>query len=172
MTHFYTTLTILEAKYLYLVIIGVAVLFVLFQPKKVKKDFLLYALITLPVVFVFLKLASLFYYDPRPFVTGNFTPFIPHAPDNGFPSDHTILSATIASLLYPFNKSMSIVLWLLTLLVSMSRVLTGVHHWIDVLASMGMAIVASVFSYYFIFSRLKNSSFYSRLASLKEPPLK
>jgi undecaprenyl-diphosphatase len=170
MTNFYRTLTILEAKYLYLVIIGVAVLFILFQPKKVKKDFLLYAIVTVPIVFIFLKLASTFYYDPRPFVTGNFTPLIPHAPDNGFPSDHTILSATIASLLYPFDKKLSVLLWLLTLLVSMSRVLTGVHHWIDVAASMGMAIIASVFSYTFIFSKLKNSSMHSRLANIKEPP--
>ena len=44
------------------------------------------------------------YYNPRPFVVGNFTPLISHSVDNGFPSDHVLLASAIASILYFFSK--------------------------------------------------------------------
>src|SRR4051794_4819377 len=46
------------------------------------------------------KIAGKIFYDPRPFVTHHLTPLVTHAADNGFPSEHTIFTATLAGVLF------------------------------------------------------------------------
>jgi undecaprenyl-diphosphatase len=83
-----------------------------------------------------------FYFDPRPFVTGHFAPLIPHNLDNGFPSDHTLLSSAIAMTVTLRNRSVGVVLWLLALLVGLARIASGLHSPTDVIASLVLAICA------------------------------
>ncbi len=87
------------------------------------------------------KLGSAFYYDPRPFVVGHFTPLIAHAANNGFPSDHTLLAAALASVGMFWDRRLGVVLWLLAILIATARVYVGVHHTVDVVGSMGFGIV-------------------------------
>ncbi len=87
------------------------------------------------------------YYDPRPFVVGHFTPLISHIPDNGFPSDHTLLVSSLAAVGMYWNKWLGIVLWAIALLVAVSRIYVGLHHPIDVLASMAFAIIGVSVTY-------------------------
>lgn len=84
---------------------------------------------------------------------GHFNPLIPHEPDNGFPSDHVLLCAAIAALIYPSNRYLSLILWALTLLVGISRVHTGIHHAVDIIGSIMMAVAVAVLVYYLIKSR-------------------
>lgn len=139
MNSFLDTFFIFGAEYAYLILVGIAILYWIKRPNK--KQIFIFGVIALPVIYVTARLLSLLYYNPRPFVEDNFAPLIPHAPDNGFPSDHTLLSAAIASVLYPFNKKLGLLAWLLTLFVGISRVMVGVHHTIDVAGSMVIAIV-------------------------------
>ena len=88
-------LIIFSAKYLYLLVIAITVLFFIKQPRDIQKQLLIFGIITLPAAYIIAKLAGFLYYDPRPFIQGGFTPLIPHAADNGFPSDHALLSAAI-----------------------------------------------------------------------------
>ncbi len=81
------------------------------------------------------------YFDPRPFVVGHFTPLIPHAPDNGFPSDHALLVSAIASIGMFWNRRLGVVLWILAIIIAIARVWVGVHHPIDVLGSMVISLV-------------------------------
>lgn len=147
-------LIIFGAKYLYLVAIAVAIIYFLKQPREIKKRIIIFGLVSLPTIFVVAKLAGHFYYDPRPFIADNFTPIIPHADDNGFPSDHTLLLATIASVIYPFGKKTSLLLWVLALAVGFGRVFAGVHHPIDIFGSIAIAILISALSYRLIKSRM------------------
>src|SRR6185312_13600685 len=104
------TIIIHCAKYLIIVpIIAVLVWFVRL-PKHERKQAFFLALITLPLAYILAKIAGHFYYDPRPFVVGNFTPLVAHAADNGFPSDHTLLAGALAASVMCFNKRFSIVL--------------------------------------------------------------
>ena len=103
--------------------------------------------ITLPIMYLVLVLVAHVYFDPRPFVVGHFTPLIPHDPDNGFPSDHTLLLSAVASLLYPFNKRASYLLWLCTVTVGVSRVYVGIQHPIDVIGSIIIAVIVSYAGY-------------------------
>ncbi len=87
------------------------------------------------------RLGSVLYYNPRPFVVGHFTPLIAHAANNGFPSDHTLLAAAFASVGMYWNKRLGVALWVLTLFIAVARVYVGVHHPLDVIASMAFALI-------------------------------
>ena len=80
----------------------------------------------------------------------NITPLFPHVPDNGFPSDHVLLAAGIAAILMPFSKKWSIILWIIAFIIGAARVYAGVHHWIDILASMLIALLSLLLSYLII----------------------
>lgn len=137
-------LIIFGAKYLYLAAIAAALIYFLKQPREVKKRIIIFGLASLPITYLVAKLAGHFYYNPRPFAALNFTPLIPHADDNGFPSDHALILAAIASIIYPFSKKISALLWALTFAVGISRVFAGVHHLIDIIGSVAIAVIISV----------------------------
>src|SRR5260370_1050908 len=105
-----------------------------------------------PVVstFVVLECTRVYTYDPRPFVVEHFGPLISHKPSNGFPSDHVLWSAATAAIIFPSSKYLSLLLWVLTILVGAARVHAGVHHPIDIVGSMLMAIVAASILYLII----------------------
>lgn len=91
-------------------------------------------------------LASHLYYDTRPFVTEHVTPIIAHAADNGFPSDHTLLTAFIGFTILLHSRVVGSVLLLIALLVGIARVAAHIHHPIDiagsfVIAALSVAIV-------------------------------
>lgn len=136
-------LTIFGAKYLYFASILIAGYYFFKQPKATKKRIIILGIISLPIAYVVAKIAGYFYYDTRPFVALNFTPLIPHADDNGFPSDHTLLLSAIASIIYPFSREVSILLWVVALIVGFSRVFAGVHNSIDILGSVAIVIIVS-----------------------------
>lgn len=138
-----SSFAIFGANYLHLLIIIIAVIQYFLISKTKRQQLTMLAIIALPIMFIVLKLIALLYYDPRPFVVGHFTPLIPHNPDNGFPSDHAILTGAISALIFTVNKKTGIVLWILTFLVAFSRVYVGVHHTIDVVASMAIAITVT-----------------------------
>lgn len=138
------TLTVFGAEYLFIAIGGLALIHFLRQPRTIQRQMVVLAAIAWPLTLLAARLIAFFYYDPRPFVVGHFLPLIPHEPDNGFPSDHTLLSAAISSLLFPFGKKPSVVAWVLTLLVGFSRIHAGIHHPIDVLGSIGISILTTV----------------------------
>lgn len=116
-------------------------------PKKQKSGAALYMIIAMTLMYLMAKLGALLYLDPRPFVTGHFIPLIPHAPDNGFPSDHTLLTAALAALIFPFNRKISTTIWIITALVGFSRVYAGIHHPVDIVGSVGIALLVSFFMY-------------------------
>ncbi len=136
-----TALIIFSAKYLVYVGVVVAAAFFIFLPRAKQKRLALYGIIALPATYIVAKLLSLLYYDPRPFVVAHTIPLVPHAPDNGFPSDHTLLLAAIASVLYPYSKKASWTMWVITIVVGFSRVAVGIHHSVDIIGAGVIALV-------------------------------
>src|SRR5258708_1951288 len=144
-------LIIFTAKYT----IGISVLGLItyfFVSKNLnKKKFLISLIFTFVFSFIVAKISSHFIYDTRPFVVGNFKPLIPHANDNGFPSDHTLLAMAIAFSVYLYNKKCGIGLFILCALIGMSRVVAGVHHIEDILGSIVIAfVVAALVNYIYV----------------------
>lgn len=134
---------ILVAKYLYLVSVLLAVYYWLRLPGPDKRRMGLLAVITLPLALIIGKIASHFISDPRPFVVLHVQPLLAHAADNGFPSDHTLLTMTLAAIVFVLNKKWGVGLVVIALLVGVSRILALVHHPLDILGSTVIAIVAT-----------------------------
>lgn len=134
---------IFGAKYLFLVSFLIAVICALTLSREQQKKLFYFGLLALPLIYCTAVLAGYLYDNPRPFVVGHFTPLIPHDASNGFPSDHVLLVAAIAAVFTFFHKRVALVLWVITALVGAARVYAGVHHAVDVLASMLIAIVGA-----------------------------
>lgn len=145
-------LMIFSAKYLYLVIIFSVLLYLFLQERPIQKRMVVLGLLGFAVVFLIAKILGFFYYDPRPFVVGHFTPLVPHDPTNGFPSDHALLSFSLASLLFIFNRKWGSVLFVLGLLVGVSRVYVGVHSPVDIVGSFVISSI-SIYGVYNLFFR-------------------
>lgn len=148
------TLIIFCAKYLVYVAIAIAIFFLLKQSRQKQKEILIFAVILLPLSYAIAKIAGYFYFNPRPFVVGNFTPLFPHAPDNGFPSDHTLLAAVIALTTFHFSRKTGLLLFVLSLIIGFARVLAGVHHVFDIVGSIAIASAVYLVVHYFLFSRI------------------
>ncbi|MDP2837926.1 MAG: phosphatase PAP2 family protein, partial [Candidatus Moranbacteria bacterium] len=148
------SLIIFGAQYLYLVIVAWAIWYIVRQPKGSRWRIILCAILALPLTYVTAKILSTFYYDPRPFVIGNFVPLLPHAPDNGFPSDHTLLSSAIAATIFFFHRKLGLVLFLIAFFVGASRVLAGVHHLVDIVGSMVIASLVTYIVFEYVFPKV------------------
>ena len=106
-----------------------------------KKRFLILALLGAIFSLALAKVANKLYYDPRPFVAGHFTPYFSHSADNGFPSDHTLLTSFLAFTAWFFSRKAGMTLLIIALLVGLSRVLAGVHHLLDIAGSLVFALL-------------------------------
>ncbi len=138
------TIAIFSAKYLLFANVFIAGAVAKMVPREQLKHYAAFALSTLGIAFVISRIAGHFYFDPRPFVIGNFTPLISHVVDNGFPSDHTLAAAALAVAVFPFSKKATGAAIAIALAVGAARVYVGVHHWIDIVGSVGIAIAAGL----------------------------
>ena len=154
------SLSILGWEYLFIVIAGIVLICLITQSRAERRRILLFGSLTLPVAYVVGKLCGYLYDDPRPFVAEHFSPLIPHGADTGFPSDHVLLCASIAAIVYPSNRWLSLSLWAVTLLVGASRVRAGIHHPIDIIGSISIAIVVAWLIYRAISPSLLQSTWF------------
>jgi undecaprenyl-diphosphatase len=143
-------LFIFGAKYLFIFSLLISGIYFLKQPFLIKKKMIIFALVSLPMIYSLALFGGHLYNNPRPFVVGNFTPLIPHTPDNGFPSDHVLMVSAVSAILLFFNRRIALFLWVITLLVAISRVYVGVHHPIDVIGSALFSIIGSCIAYLII----------------------
>jgi undecaprenyl-diphosphatase len=132
----------LVGDYFFLVSLAVLVVYWLRVSRKEKVSIvwqLLFGGILAPI---FSTIASHLYYDTRPFVTEHIAPIIAHAADNGFPSDHTLLTAFIGFTIYLHSRVVGSVLLLISPLVGVARVAAHIHHPIDIVASFVIAALS------------------------------
>ena len=145
---FMNLLIIFIAKYLIAVPVLVLLAYLVFSRGKVLTQLMWLTAVSLPLAYLLARLSSVLYYDPRPFIEGHFTPLIAHAADNGFPSDHTLLAATLATIILYVDNRAGTLLWLIAVAIGVSRIFAGVHHTVDILASMIIAVAAVVLAQY------------------------
>jgi len=136
-----TTFLIFAARYLFVAPIVILAAFFLVQPWPAKKRMARFAMPALALTYVAGVVGNHLYVDPRPFVVGHFTSLVPHAPDNGFPSDHTLLVSALAVIACYWNQTLGGLLVVIALLVAIARVYVGLHHPIDVIGSMAIATI-------------------------------
>ncbi len=139
-----STFFILVARYFFILPILVLGVYFFLQPRKEWMRLALFAIPAGVLTYLLGLLGNHLYFDPRPFVVGHFQPLIAHAPDNGFPSDHTLLASAFAAVGMFWSVWLGIVLWALAILIAVARVYVGVHHSIDVIGSMVFALLATM----------------------------
>ena len=140
------SLMIIIAKYFYLVIVFIGFIYIIWRLYNKKNFILWHSIIGMPLSLLVAKIGSKLFYDPRPFVVKHFVPLVKHAADNGFPSDHALLSFTIASLIFFYNKKLGIILFIFGLFVGLSRVYVGIHSVIDILGSFVISVTIIYFT--------------------------
>ena len=136
------TLIILTAKYLYIIIILIGIVVFLGADKQDKMRLVKLVLVAGPLALIMVFISSHLFYDARPFVVQNIQPLIPHSPDNGFPSDHTLVSMLVALIIYQVNKNTGILLTVLAIMVGVSRIMAHIHYPVDILGSIVIAMIA------------------------------
>jgi undecaprenyl-diphosphatase len=109
-----------------------------------KKRFIVLAVLGGIFSLALAKLGSKLYSDPRPFVAGHFTPYFSHAPDNGFPSDHSVAAGLIAALLLMRRHLVGVLFAVGAALIAWARVAAHVHHLQDVLTGLALGAAAAV----------------------------
>jgi undecaprenyl-diphosphatase len=132
------------AKYLYLVVAALAFVFWLRLPKPDKWRFLVAGIIGGIIAVILVKAGGMLYNDPRPFVNSGVKPLFPHVADNGFPSDHTTLTVLLSALVFSYSRKWGVALFLLALIVGVSRMLAHIHHGVDIAAGVGFGIIAAL----------------------------
>ncbi|MDB5169435.1 MAG: phosphatase family protein [Candidatus Saccharibacteria bacterium] len=119
-------------------------LYVWLRLSKAKKIEAIYIGVVAAVLAVLLAvIGSRLFNDPRPFVAGHFTPYFAHGKDNGFPSDHALIAGLFAAITYVYSKRFGTLAFIIAALIGGARVIAGIHHVIDIIASLAFACLAT-----------------------------
>lgn len=140
----------LSAEYLIWVVVAIEVITWWMVKKEDRLKILILIIVAGGIAFVLRTIGGAVYYDPRPFVIEHVKPLIPHAPDNGFPSDHALLSGTLTAVTFFFNRKVAYVMTVLTIIIGVARVLAKVHSPLDIAAGWIFGIIGAICSYYLI----------------------
>ena len=98
----------------------------------------------LALMAVLVKVAGVVHTDPRPFVANpSLHPMFSHPPDNGFPSDHTALAATVSLIVLRYRRALGVVLLIITVAIGAARVAAHVHHVQDIAAGLVIGVLAA-----------------------------
>ena len=138
------------AKYLF-VVPPLLLLYALWRADNAtRRQTILRGLIALGVAGGLAKGGGALYDEPRPFAALHLVPLIPHAADNGFPSDHTLLVFCCVFLLLPLSRPLAAASLVAACVVGAARVLCLLHSPLDIgasvvfaAASVGAAMLAS-----------------------------
>jgi undecaprenyl-diphosphatase len=136
------SLVIFLGKYLIFFIVLLA--FYTIYAEKNRREIILAFLIAGFTALFLSAIAGALYYSPRPFVAYNIQPLFAHGPDNGFPSQHTVLAMTLTAVIYFYRRNLALAALVMALLVGSARVWAHVHSWIDIAGGIVIGAAAGI----------------------------
>lgn len=129
------------AKYLFVVVGLLAFVYWLTVSRQEKARLIVFGVAAGIVSIALVKLGAAVFFDTRPFITHHLTPLYPYGSDNGFPSDHTALTAFLALTIFSSSKRVGLVLLSLSVLIGLSRIIGHLHSPIDIVGSLVFTLV-------------------------------
>jgi undecaprenyl-diphosphatase len=138
------------AKYFLYLSVALVGVYWLRSSHREKMDIAAHLLIGGVIALALAKLGAHFFYDTRPFVSQHVKPLMPHAPDNGFPSDHALLASFLGFTMLAYSRRFGSLLLIIAVLVGTARVLAHIHSPIDILGSFVFAAIATYVTRYIV----------------------
>ena len=135
------------AQYLVFAVVLIAIIAVLLSPSPIRISILKLVVLSSLIAYLFAFVAGIFYYDPRPFVVEHIQPLFPYSADNGFPSEHTLFATVIAGAIFIYRRKLGIFLGAMGILIGVARVAAAVHHPIDIIGGIAIAVIATYISW-------------------------
>lgn len=135
------TLVVWIAKYAIVVPIIVWLWVLVRLPNRQKVDFVIVSVVGGVVAWLLAGLGHNLIHDPRPFLREGRRPLFQSSTDNGFPSDHALLSFFLAFVIARWRWATGLILVAVALLIGWARVYSNVHHGADIL---GSAVIAAI----------------------------
>lgn len=134
------------AEYLlWVMVAGLAAVWLFAETRAGKISLGLSAVLGLVLALGFMYIARNVHTDPRPFVENpHVKPLFEHAPDNGFPSDHSVAAGLIATLVLMRRHLVGVLFAVAAGLIAWSRVAAHVHHLQDVATGLALGAAAAV----------------------------
>ncbi|MBI2039775.1 phosphatase PAP2 family protein [Candidatus Microgenomates bacterium] len=139
------TLMIFGARFL--IYLTFLLMFVLaFKGGAKERKVIILVLLSLPLVFLIIAVIHLFFIEPRPFISYQFTPLIPFPfiNDPSFPSRHASIISAIAFSYYYFKSKWAPLFFIFAIWVGVSRIYVGVHYPLDILGGVMVGIVSLI----------------------------
>jgi undecaprenyl-diphosphatase len=121
-----------KAEYLFFA----AILFYWFFQKSQNRKMVVEACLSACVALGINVLIGMLFYRDRPFVAHHVNWLIPHVKNASFPSDHATAAFVIATAIWIWRKRDGWIWLFLAAGIALSRVWTGVHYPLDVIAGM------------------------------------
>jgi len=119
-------------------------------PIEGKKKWLIFGHLFLAAIFSFLlnQLAALIRFRERPFLQSGTRQLVNPLSEKSFPSDHAAVSFALAVAVFIHNKSLGLFLLLLSILIGLARIYTGVHYPLDILGGAIVGIFTAIAIYF------------------------
>lgn len=97
------------------------------------------------------KVIKFFYFSPRPFeVLNDANVLFEHGGGDSFPSGHATFFAALATSFYFYHKHLAIIYILGALAIGVSRIITGIHWPLDILAGYALGGAIGYLVYRFL----------------------
>jgi undecaprenyl-diphosphatase len=149
-------------QYLIFVVAIAAVVITAFSKKSARNRIIRLAVLSFILAFVIDYIAGKLYYNPRPFVVDHTQPLFSHQAGNGFPSEHTMITMVFSAVIFTCRRKFGILLGILGLLVGTARVIAGVHHPVDILGGIAIAVISTGVAW-LIWRRVERSRWWASL---------
>lgn len=139
------SLIVFVARYLiWIMVAGFAAVWLFAENRRGKVVLGASAAAGLVIVLILILIAGKLYDDPRPFVGTTLPNLLNHAPDNGFPSDHSSAAGLIAVVVAMRHRLYGLLLGVAAIVVAWSRVAANAHHTLDVVTGLALGVVAAI----------------------------
>lgn len=107
-----------------------------------EKKAMIVAILSIPVLMLIIKVIHIFYFEPRPFITYNFSPLIDPVGNASFPSVHASVMAVLTFPYFYFKSKWALFFLFLMLWVGVSRIYVGVHYPLDIFGGFIVGVIS------------------------------